>query len=87
MSIVCGWIERERGSGVGKAQGIDEDNARTCNRKKSKRVAGRGLGVRVGESLVCLSVCSTMRACVDVYVCVCVCMCVLLVGIYCATLG
>lgn len=41
-------MEREgRGSEVGGAQGIDEDNARTCNRKKSKRVAG-GVGCESG---------------------------------------
>lgn len=39
--------EREAEEAGWGAQGIDEDNARTCNRKKSKRVAG-GVGCESG---------------------------------------
>lgn len=57
---------------------FDEDNARTCNRKKSKRVESGDGGGCLGETALrgveFLSVCPTMRACVSasVHVCVCV---------------
>lgn len=82
------WAGRVSEEGVRRA--FDEDNARTCNRKKSKRTA-RGWGVGcLGETALrgvqFLSVClpNYMRAYMCIYMYVRVCVYLLVVCIYCA---